>query len=108
AEQLGQIPAFFPGDAARQGLLDGGEPARGISGDAETGRKLAERKQEARQQARLAGRTEPAAQSLEPADDIAAPRHHHALEATRPDVPQPYRGARGGLEQRLAIAFGGL
>ncbi len=66
SEQLGDVPALVAGFAADERLLDGSQPRCDLTGLAETRRKFAEQKQEARQESRIAGLFEPTAQRLHP------------------------------------------
>ena len=76
SEQLGHVPAFVAGFAAGERLLDSSQPRRDLTGLAETRRKLAEQKQETRQESRIAGLFEPTAQSMHPTCDVAALGDH--------------------------------
>ena len=73
AQQLGRVPAFVAGFTAGERLLDGCQTSHDLTGLAETHRQLPKQQQEARQEPRIAGLFEPAAQSLQPAGKVAAP-----------------------------------
>jgi hypothetical protein len=72
AQQLGHVPAFVAGFTAGERLLDGCQPSHDLTGLAETHRQLPKQQQEARQEPRIAGLFEPAAQSLQPTGKITA------------------------------------
>src|SRR5215470_7579355 len=93
------------GLAALQGLGDRRKPLFDFICFTETGRELAQRKEEARQEPGVARTIDFTAQESQPCVDVAAFGHDDALETAHPKPPKPYRMTLGVLKQHFTVAL---